>query len=330
METDTITDHASTTLARLLDDELALSPSFQGIYSNHLAMSLVALDQLGAPPDVLQATFDAHLNGEPEWRDDREALEARRQEVARDGIEAAVRAHATGLVDGPGTALFHPVIRLGYALDVGHPGQVAAALLDWERRHEALPVPEPSPGSRRLMDVAADLADRPVGTWRHSFDLGGIARRPELGAALVGVALDEHTLDDVSSFAIAAHIAADDFITLHLVTGARAVRTAAHWLDGDVAARLVARTLPVLAVAYAAVGAPRLLGAAQLDGLRRFPLPLRALIAERAIADRDPHVIKLANVALAEEERTSDAIYRYAAARVVGLVPPVHQLVERL
>jgi hypothetical protein len=72
------------------------------------------------------------------------------------------------------------------------------------------------------------------------------------------------------------------------------------------------------------------LGAAQLDGLRRFPLPLRALIAERAIADRDPHVIKLANVALAEEERTSDAIYRYAAARVVGLVPPADQLVERL
>ena len=33
-------------------------------------------------------------------------------------------------------------------------------------------------------------------------------------------------------------------------------------------------------------------------------------------------------MALAEEERTSDAIYRYAAARVVELVPPAHQLVE--
>jgi hypothetical protein len=176
--------------------------------------------------------------------------------------------------------------------------------------------------------VAADLADWPAGTWRRSFDLGGIARRPELGAALVGVALDEHTLDDVSSFAIAAHIAADDFITLHLVTGARGVRTVAHWLDGDVAARLAANTLPMLAVAYAAVGAPRLLDPAELDALRRSPLPSRALIAERAIGDRDPHVIKLANVALAEEERTSDAIYRYAAARVVELVPPAHQLVE--
>jgi regulator of PEP synthase PpsR (kinase-PPPase family) len=35
-------------------------------------------------------------------------------------------------------------------------------------------------------------------------------------------------------------------------------------------------------------------------------------------------VIKLANVALVEEDRTSDPVYRYAAARVVGLLtdPP--------
>jgi hypothetical protein len=195
--------------------------------------------------------------------------------------------------------LFHPVIRLGYALDVGHEGQVAAALVDWRRRHQVLPVPEPSPGPLRLTDVAADLAAAPPGTWRRTFDLDGIARRPDLAAALEGVALDEHTLDDVSSFAITAHITAEDFITLHLVTGARAVRTLADRLDGDMAARLAARTVPVLAVAYAAVGAPRPFGPAELDALRRSPLPSPALIAERAISERDPHVIKLANVALA-------------------------------
>ena len=49
-------------------------------------------------------------------------------------------------------------------------------------------------------------------------------------------------------------------------------------------------------------------------------LPTREQIAERAISDRDPHVIKLANVALVEETRTGDPLYRYSAARVVGLV----------
>jgi len=304
----------------LLNEELAFSPSFQRYYSNHLAMALVALDQMGAPPESLRSVFDAHARGEFEPRDDTEVLDQRRQEVARDGMAATVRTRAAALVSGPSSQLFHPVIRLAYALDVGHEGQVAAALLDWERRHEVLPVPEPVPGSRRLPDVAAHLAGQPAGTWEHTFDLDGIARRPEMQEALTGVAFDEHTLDDISSFALAAHVAADDFITLHLVTGARAVRAVSAWLDDDVALSLASHTLPAMAVAYAAVGAPPLRTPAELDALRQTPLPPRDDIAERAIHDRDPHVIKLANVALVEEERTSDPLYRYVAARVVGLV----------
>lgn len=306
---------------RLLDNELVFSPSFRRIYSNHLAMALVALEQLGADPETLEDVFAAHAADDgAELRDNRPALDERVAEVMRDGIAATVRTRAPALVDGPGTALFHPLIRLAYALDIGHPGQVAAALLDWERRHEVLPVPEPEPGQRRLFDVAADLATHPPGTWQTTYDFDGIARRPELRAALDSMALDEHTLDDISSFAIAAHITAEEFVTLHLVTGARAVRAVAGWLDAEHVRPLAAHALSQLAVGYAAVGAPALLSPADLDAVRRLRLPTRESIAERAIADRDPHVIKLANVALVEEERTADPLYRYAAARVVGLV----------
>ena len=321
MATTTAAAHTQTTLDRLLDDELAFSPSFQRHYSNHLAMALVALHQMGAPAAVLQERFDAHARGEAELRDDRATLDRRIDELERDGMEATVRARAAALVDGSGSQLFHPVIRLAYALDVGHAGQVAAALLDWERRHEVLPVPAPVPGSRRLAEVAADLSALASGAWPHTFDLEGVARRPEMAAALAGVALDEHTLDDISAFAIAAHTVADDFITLHLVTGARAVRAVSERLDDDVAVHLAAHTLPVMAVAYAAAGAPPLPTPADLDARRRSPLPSRQVIAERAIADHDPHVIKLADVALVEEARTDDPLYRYNAARVVGLLP---------
>ncbi len=221
------------------------------------------------------------------------------------------------------------MIRLGYALDVGHEGQVAAALLDWEQRHGVLLAPTPTPGMRRLGDIAADLSAQPSGTWPHTFDLPGIARRPELRDALDGVALDEHTLDDLSSFALAAHLAADDFITLHLVTGARASRTVSEWLDDGTARQLAAHMVPVMAIAYAAVGAPPLLDAAELDTLRGYPLPSRSEIAVLAIADRDPHVIKLANVALVEEERTTDLLYRFAAAHVVGLVPSAREVIDQ-
>lgn len=320
MTTDISPRTSSTTLARLLDEELAFSPSFRRHYSNHLAMVLAALDQMGARPGVLQATFDAHARSESEPRGDVAALDQRRREVASDGIAATVRARVPALAPGPHSQLFHPMIRLAYALDVGHEGQVAAALLDWESRHQVLPIPEPTPGTRRLPDVAADLAAHPPGTWPRTFDLDGIARRAELSAALTDVALDDATLDDISTFAIAAHAVADDFITLHMVTGARAVRAVSAWVDQDTAQRLIAHTVPAMGVAYSAVGAPALLGPGELDALRRTALPSRETIAEQAIRNHDPHVVKLVNVALVEEDRTGDLLYRHSAARVVGLL----------
>ena len=318
----TMTRPPTSPLLELLDAELAFSPRFMGRFSSHLAMALVALHQLGAPPAVLHSVFDAHAAGDPELRDDWDVLETRLHEVARDGIAATVRARVPELVTHPSSQLFHPVIRLGYALDVGHEGQVAAALLDWERRRHVLGTPDTATaGSRRLPDVAADLARRSPGSWARTFDLDSISRHPDLRAALSGVALDERTLDDVSSFAIAAHTVADDFITLHLVTGARAIRTVSDWVDPGTARRLAAHTVPAMAIAYAAVGAPPLLSPDAVDALRRSPLPTSEHIAERAISDRDPHVIKLANAALVEEARTGDPLYRYSAARVVGLVP---------
>jgi hypothetical protein len=305
------------TLDRVLDDELAFSPSIHGRFSSHLAMALVALHQMGADSERLTATFDEHARHRPEPRDDRDVLDERIAEVMSDGIEATVRRRVPALAAGPGSQLFHPMIRLAYALDAGHEGQVAAALLDWERRHHVFPVPAVPTGSRRLRDVAADLK---AATWPHTFDFDGIARRPELAEALAGVAVDARTLDDVSGFAIAAHVTADDFITLHLVTGARALRKVGEYVDAEVALQLAGSAAMVMAVGYAAVGAPPLLSESQLDAIRASDLPDRASIEQRAIADADPHVIKLANVALVEEQRTGDPLYRYAAARVVELV----------
>ena len=310
----------TSTLEQLLDDELRFSPSFRRIYSNHLAMELVALDQLGAAPDVLRHVFDAHAAGESEPRGDRDELAAVRDEVRRAGITTAVRTWVPTLVHGPSTALFHPLIRLAYGLDVDHDGQVAAALLDWSTRHHVLVRPDPVPGDRRLTDVTADLSAG-LGRWDPTFDLDAVARRPELQAALRGLALDEHTLDDLSAFALTAHVTAEAFVTLHLVTGARAVRAVAAWLDDDTAAELLAWTAHAMVVAYAAVGAPPLLDSARLGTIRMLPMPTPDAITVHAIDDLDPHVVKLVNVALVEEARTGDPLYRYAAARVTGLVP---------
>jgi hypothetical protein len=312
----------TSTLGQLLDAELRFSPSIREIYSNHLAMELVALDQLGAAPEVLQHVFDVHARGEAEPRRDADALAALRGEVRRVGIATAVRRLVPPLATGPSTALFHPLIRLAYALDVGDDGQVAAALLDWSTRRHVLVRPEPVPGDRRLPDVAADLSARPD-PWAPTYDLDAIAARPELQAAVHGLAVDDHTLDDVSAFVINAHATAEAFVTLHMVTGARAVRAVAGWLDDETASQLIGWSAHAMVVAYAAAGAPALLDESHLDAIRHQPVPSPEAIAAHAIDDLDPHVVKLVNVALVEEARTGDPLYRYAAARVTGLVPRV-------
>jgi hypothetical protein len=319
MATLTITRRPSDTLLALLDEELAFSPSFRGRYSNHLAMSLVALDQMGASAERLRDEFDAHARAESEPRTDVDDLAERRREVERDGIEATVRRRVPALVAGPASQLFHPLIRLAYGIEAGHAGQVAAALLDWERRLVVLPVAPARSGSARLRDVAEHLAASSAGAWPHTRDLAGVARRPEMVRALDDVALDNRSLDDLSSFVLAVHVTADDFFTLHMVTGARALRVVAGVVDPATARALVAHAIPAMAVVHAAVGAPPILTSDALDELRGRDLPTAGSIAAAAIASRDPHVIKLANVGLAEEERTGDPLHRLVAARVVGL-----------
>ena len=206
---------------------------------------------MGATEDRLQALFERHVRSGPASANDGDVLEERLHEVARDGIAATVRNRVVALAVGPGTALYHPAIRLAYAVDIGHEGQVAAALLDWDRRLDVLPLPAPNPGDRRLPDVAADLASDVSPTWPVGYDLHGIARDRHLRAALEGLALDEGTLDDVSTFALAAHLAADDFVTLHMVTEV-VPSEPCNWLDPEDADRLAAYFATVMAVAYAA------------------------------------------------------------------------------
>ncbi|HET8930925.1 MAG TPA: questin oxidase family protein [Acidimicrobiales bacterium] len=317
MTSTTTTLSTESTLARLLDEELAFSATFNGRYSNHLPMALVALDQLGAPTAALEVTFDAYAQGASEPRADRAALDERIAEIERDGIDATLARCIPPLSRGPGTRLFHPLIRLGYGLDAEHDGQVAAALLDWEEHLLDLSIDVPTSGTRRLRAVADGVAAQADGDWDRTFDLTEVASRPEVQAAVADVRIDASTLDELAAFVIAAHITADDFITLHMVTGARALRTVVAHLAPSLAAALIAGAVPIMTVAYAAAGAPAILDDAELDELRHRDLPSRTEIAEQAARSSDAHVIKLANTALVEEARTGDLLYRLAAARVV-------------
>lgn len=153
-------------------------------------------------------------------------------------------------------------------------------------------------GVRHEGQVAAALLD-----WETRFE---VARPVD-----DGIPRPERNLDSLSSFALAAHIAADEFVTLHMVTGARALRVVSAWLDTPTAQDLITHGAWALGGAYQYVDSPELMGRAELERLRESSPPNRQQIAEAAIESTDAHVIKLADVALTEEQRTGDPLYRF-------------------
>jgi len=321
MTTTTVPTPISPTLNRLLDAELAFSTVFQRYYASHLSMSLVALEALGAPSDVLEDTFAEFERSDADPREDPAAVDAVRAEIVRDGIDTVVRARMPVLAHGPSTHLFHAAIRLSYALDAGHEGQVAGALVDWERRNSVLDAPEPTRGTRRMDEVLSILkADPEVTSRRHSIrGLDQIARLDGFRAGVADLATDATTFDEIADLALHSHVVADDFFTLHMVTGAHAVRVVSERLDDTTSRLLGARTVQAMVAAHLGVGSPRVPRPEELDVLRERPLPSWDEIAAAAVADRDAHVVKLAYVSRAEHARTRDPLYQLVAAHVVGL-----------
>jgi hypothetical protein len=146
----------TTSLDVLLHDALAFgSPTRNGL-ANHLPMALVALDSFGATEAHLQAHFDGYAARWSSPRRDARAVEELRDEIFTVGIDAVVRRWLPALVEGPGSQFWHSMIRLAFAVDARHEGQVAAALLDW--RSDLSVLPGEPPASASLDDLAATVA----------------------------------------------------------------------------------------------------------------------------------------------------------------------------
>ena len=115
-----------------------------------------------------------------------------------------------------------------------------------------------------------------------------------------------------------------DFVTIHILpywedVPIRAKYAAAHV---DAIRKRMAVAFPAKEILVGETGWP------SAGRMRDAALPSASDITQLATNDRDPHVIKLAEAALAEERRTSDPLYRFAAARAVELVPPARQFLR--
>jgi hypothetical protein len=314
-------------LHELLGDELAYDPVTVQDFSDHLPMALVALDRLGAP-DARLATFsERYARSLVPVRADVQAVRDRyAADIDARGIEGAVRMHLPRFVPGIGSAAFHGVIRLAYAIEAQHRGQVAAALAYCEEVDEPLsdaPPPETADDPVALLDALRAhpaFAGRHFGTGSISGQMARVASTPGF-ATTAGLAVADDSRDDsLARIAVAArmlHACTGGFTALHAVTGTHAVRVVLPFLDDDQQVLALRYLFQAIAAAYLTIATPPI---APLDA---SPAPSWDAIIAAAVTSDDEHVVKLAYSAGQEASvHGDDATYRWCASLEAGLVVP--------
>lgn len=305
--------------------------------NNHVPMVLAALERLGATADELRAyvaqiPYDPAPTPSPRASISRETW---REHLGRHERAAALIAHfvddvgARGrravldevideLMAGVGAHAFHPLLRLGHALDADDDEEVGAALGYWVAAY--LPGPpldrdaEPVPFGALLEGLLASrelAALEPCG--------GNIGQRmecffddPAFAPLAPRVAYDaDDPLAEIARCSADAFVDRHHFTLLHAITSTRALGVVLPYV-GDVEAAVTHHAHALGAAVLTVAVAPPAGHTPLPDDDEPWPAIIRA-----AIATHDDHVIKLVDACREEKRRTGDERYRRIALRDV-------------
>lgn len=149
-------------MSKKLDELINEGRTFSAAYrdthmSSHLPMALTALSEMGASDEKLQNFYNSYSRilkkKEPatqtitnkNWKHTfgQHSLNADyvtffEKEISQNGVKKTLQTYLPDLTPGISGSAFHPLIRLAYALDINHDGEVAEALAYWAMAHQTL------------------------------------------------------------------------------------------------------------------------------------------------------------------------------------------------
>jgi hypothetical protein len=328
-------------------------PSYRGGLCNHLPMALIAMERMGATPTRLETYADDYLKAmEPapapggaidagNWRTRlgeesayADYLGFFQREVARRNARATLRAYLPELAAGLAAAAFHPMIRTAFGVIADDAEEIAVGLAYWASRHLALPraaaeFPDSASALPRTEDPVAlldglrghaDLDYQPDPDNLIDRELAAAAALPGFPAIAAALVIDDLTLARLRQAAALLFFAADDFNSLHAVTGLHAAGVLCDFAaDGRAFAAELWRAFLAL---YISLDRPGLPGMAEVAAATARELPDWNRILPAAVADPDEHVIKLAFACFAETRGGGGRLYRLLAARKARLLTP--------
>jgi hypothetical protein len=304
-------------LQEMLADGLRYDPRYlPSLNSDHMPMTLCAITGLGGDLDACLAYRDDYrkilreitqAEPAPDWRagigqrDHYPALlDWFRQEVTSKGIAPTVEQYLPEFVGSMALDAFHPVIRLGYAIDFGSEAETAASLAYLISAARPLPAD---------VSLSIDLEERlraQVAAGPGEFTSTGFGNRIlELqgeGEYPVGCAAD---LQECAARSLEIYRSTRDFFALHLVTATQAARICSNVADSE---QVRAALTGALLAAHKVVGSPA------FDRADVLPAPDRL--------GRE-HTFKYAWACLSEYRYYGDVCYveEIRAFRDHGLIP---------
>ena len=242
---------SSPTLKGLLQRGTRFGPEYQDGLSNHLPMALIALAGLGAKSARLESFFDQYaMRLEPATTNPQAASKApqlgdidsypaallqMREGVAREGQLEVLRQELARLGPGIGAAAFHGMLRTAYGIEAKNDEEVAAGLAYWSSRYLPIESEAPQSGTTPLQQWLENIQKQ---TSQLSFDLplihhsmSAMAKTPEWQNALPGLNLATLSLDALARIAATSYLNQPNFIVLHLITSAHAMRTLLPYAD---------------------------------------------------------------------------------------------------
>lgn len=331
-------------LARLLDDGLRFSPSYGGGLSNHLPMTLIALDSLGATPGQLDAhtqryakrleplhvsevvidaaRFERHLG---DWAAHAGYRKFFANAIAQNGLASTLAAWWPELAPGVAAAGFHGLIRLAYGLEAESAAEQAAGLAYLASAHTPLidRASGVADGTARLDEALTQLRSAFAG---NKIEAGLIMEELRLATeedsffpnlhlpALDTTAECAAARKDLARVSVRLYLAAPSFNSLHLVTGTHAVETLLDQLPAPMHTRTLAHFWVAFCAAYVTIGSP-----VPADFPESGAAPDWRPLLDIALSTPNDHIIKMVHTCKVQHARHGDAAYGAAAKRVCGL-----------
>ena len=233
-------------LHELLDKGVEYAPRYHpSMNSDHLPMTLSAMTYLGADQFCLETYRNEYAkilqSIEParpivDWRNaigdlsQYSALTAFfQQQIKGYSIEEVISEYLPEFISSLAFDAFHPLIRLGYAIEAKHAGEVANALAYWIVTHRETPT-----NNSRQIDLCSVLQQQvdagPVKFEDFRFS-ANLTKLVDIGSYETGCAA---SIRVCANQALSIYLGTRNFFALHLVTATQAARVIARTLGEEV------------------------------------------------------------------------------------------------